>query len=193
MPISISTFVTLETERLLLREFTLSDAPDLFRYAHLPEVSRFAEWDSPETVYESEELIQRYISWQFETPRRHLVLAITHNGRLIGDMGLTGSSQATEEAELGFALDPAYWGQGYATEAATAVVNYGFAKSGWQRIVSTCDVDNLASAAVLRKIGMQQEAYLPRHKYKLGEWRHSLVFSLSFEDWQRGLAPGDQT
>jgi [ribosomal protein S5]-alanine N-acetyltransferase len=183
MTISIPPYVTIQTARLFLREFTLADAPDLFHYAHLAEVTRFVEWEPPESVYESEELIQRYIGWQFEMPRRHLVLAITLDGRLVGDIGLTGSSQNESEAEIGFAVDPAFWGQGIATEAATAVIDYAFRKSGYGRIVAICDVDNLASAAVLRKVGLQQEAYLPRHKYKQGEWRHSLVFSATRDEW----------
>jgi [ribosomal protein S5]-alanine N-acetyltransferase len=177
MPVTIPSYVTIQTPRLFLRELTLADAPDLFRYARLPEVAQFVEWEPPESVYESEELIQRYISWQFDSPRRHLVLAITLEGRLIGDIGLIGSGSSEGEAELGFVIDPAYWGQGYATEAATAVLEYGQNRIGWPRIMAVCDVDNLASAAVLRKIGLQQEAYLPRHKYKQGEWRHSLVFA----------------
>jgi [ribosomal protein S5]-alanine N-acetyltransferase len=189
MTISIPPYVTIQTARLFLREFTLADAADLFHYAHLTEVTRFVEWEPPESVYESEELIQRYIGWQFEVPRRHLVLAVTLDGRLVGDIGLTGSSQNETEAELGFAVDPAYWGQGVATEAAAAVVEYGFTSAGWPRIVAICDVDNLASAAVLRKIGLQQEAYLPRHKYKQGEWRHSLVFSAGRDEWQVAKPP----
>lgn len=184
MTISIPPYVTLQTVRLFLREFTLADAPALFHYAHLAEVTHFVEWEPPESVYESEELIQRYIGWQFEAPRRHLVLAITWNGHLVGDIGLTGNSENELEAELGFAIDPAYWGQGVATEAAAAVVEYGFTTAGWDRIRALCDVDNVASAAVLRKIGLQQEAYLPRHKYKRGEWRHSLVFGASRAEWK---------
>jgi [ribosomal protein S5]-alanine N-acetyltransferase len=193
MTISIPPYVTIQTTRLFLREFTLADAPDLFHYAHLTEVTRFVEWEPPESVYESEELIQRYIGWQFEAPRRHLVLAITWDGRLVGDIGLTASGQKESEAELGFAVDPAYWGQGVATEAAGAVVAYGFTTAGCNRITAICDVDNAASAAVLRKIGLQQEAYLPRHKYKRGEWRHSLVFSATRGEWAEPDSPAGAT
>jgi ribosomal-protein-alanine N-acetyltransferase len=76
------------------------------------------------------------------------------------------------------------WGRGYATEAAAALLRYGFDELGLQKISATCDPNNTASVGVLRKIGMRQEAYLPRHVAK-GDERHDRLLFTADREWPR--------
>ena len=78
---------------------------------------------------------------------------------------------------LGYVLARRSWGNGYATEAAAALLRYGFDELGLHTISATCDPENTASAAVLRRIGMRQVGYLHRQVYVRGEWRDRLLFS----------------
>lgn len=182
----IPPLVTISTKRLRLREFNLGDAAAVFEYGRRMEVARYAGWGPYETIEEAERLMERFTRWQFETPRRRLVLAITlqEGGPVIGDIGLSTRNEETAEAELGYALHPDYWGQGIASEAAAAMVDYGFRLVGWQRVFATCYLENEASAGVLRKIGLRQETILRQHAQRHGRWYDSLLFAISRAEWE---------
>lgn len=177
-------FVTITTPRLVLREFNLGDVPAFFAYGRLPEVTRYAGWGPYLTTEQVEQVLDRFVHWQFDTPRLRLVLAVTLDNRVIGDIGLSTRNEGTAEAELGYAFHPNTWGQGIGTEAATAMVDYGFGTAGWQRIFATCYLENEASAAILRKIGFRQEAILRQHQQRHGHWYDSLLFALTRPEWE---------
>ena len=92
-------------------------------------------------------------------------ITLRTNGTLIGGVGLR-RERDHNRAELGFWLGVPYWGNGYATEAARAVLRYGFESLGLHRIQASHFSNNPASGAVLRKIGMQHEASLREHILK---------------------------
>ena len=85
-------------------------------------------------------------------------------------------AKRTVGAYLGYVLGRRSWRQGYATEAAARMLRHSFVELGLRSITATCDPDNAASAAVLRKIGMHQEGYLRHHVHTRGEWRDRLLF-----------------
>jgi len=87
------------------------------------------------------------------------------------------------EADLGFILARDLWSQGYATEAAGAMVRAGFEQLGVGRIFSTCDVANLASARVLEKAGLRREATLENHRFAKDRWWTSFLYGVSREEW----------
>lgn len=77
-------------------------------------------------------------------------------GALVGDIGFKGPPDALRTAEIGYSVLPAFQGHGYATEAARALVGWGFAQPGVGRIVANCRFDNAASIRVLEKTGMRR-------------------------------------
>jgi [ribosomal protein S5]-alanine N-acetyltransferase len=77
-------------------------------------------------------------------------------GALVGDIGFKGPPDALRTAEIGYSVLPAFQGHGYATEAARALVVWGFAQPGVRRIVANCRFDNAASIRVLEKAGLRQ-------------------------------------
>lgn len=165
--IEIPNLVTIPTERLVLREFNLMDAAAIYAYSTKPEAYRFADHPPHASVYDSEEMIQRFIEWQFDMPRRNLVLGITLKNsprQLIGDIALTTTDDKSQEAELGFMLDPAHWNKGYGTEAAAAMLSYGFTRCGWEKITASCHKDNAASVALLKRIGLKPTEDPPANK-----------------------------
>jgi RimJ/RimL family protein N-acetyltransferase len=106
---------------------------------------------------------------------------VTADDRLVGACDLT--LENAEEADLGFIFSKDVWGMGYAPEAARTLIRTGFEQLGLNRIFSTCDVANGASARVLEKAGLQREATLQQHKYARGQWWTSFLYAIRREQW----------
>lgn len=170
---------TLETERLILREFQKSDWKAVHEYASDPEVVRFLEW-GPNTPDETVAFLDGTLACQKERPRRIFEFAIVlkSSSKLIGACGIRINDHDTMQAELGYCYNRQYWGQGYAQEACKAVLNFGFTQLGLHRVVATCDSDNLASAGVLKKSGMRKEGYFLQERKVRGKWRDTLQFAV---------------
>ena len=87
------------------------------------------------------------------------------------------------EGNIGYELDPVYWGYGYATEAARAMLAFGFDDLGLHRIRAECVADNVASVHVLQKLGMRCEAHFREDEYFNGRWWESLVYAMLHHEW----------
>jgi ribosomal-protein-alanine N-acetyltransferase len=169
----------LHTVRLTLRDFVAEDWLAVHSYAADADVSRYMEW-GPNDTTATRAYIERVLVMQQEAPRHNFALAIAlrADGRVIGGCGIHVSNQRNREGWLGYVLCRDCWGQGYASEAARALLGFGFGPLGLHRIFATCDPRNLASARVLEKIGMHHEGHLREHKWQKGEWRDSLLYAI---------------
>ena len=181
----------LTTERLLLREFLANDWRAVFAYQADPRYLRYAPWTYRlrENV---ERLVQDFIGWQHEQPRYKFQLAIvlqtTH--LLIGTCGIRMATALAEKAELGYELHPAYWGQGYATEAARSLLAFAFQTLSLHRVWAQCIAENTASMRVLERLGMRQERRLPQHAWMQHRWWDMLVYTIDRVEWQEQSARG---
>jgi len=97
----------------------------------------------------------------------------------------------THEGEIGYELAPTHWGHGYATEAAHAIVEFGFVTLKLHRISTRCNADNLGSAHVLQKLGLQAEGRLRKHEFCKGRWWDTRLFSLLKHEWQARQADAE--
>ena len=176
---------TLETERLILREFEESDLQAIHEYASDPEVVRYMEW-GPNTEKDTREFLQRAFDQRRKQPRTDYGLAVILKAEtgLIGSGGIYIASQAHNEAELGYCFNRRFWGHGYATEAARAFVAFGFRELGLHRIYATCAPANAASARVMEKTGMQREGHLREHRWQKGRWRDSYLYAILEREWE---------
>ncbi|MBI2847682.1 MAG: GNAT family N-acetyltransferase [Chloroflexi bacterium] len=162
---------TLETERLILRLFTLDDAPEIYRLLQ--------ERDVADTLlnvphpYEKG-MAEQWIGAQQEAfgKRQSVNFAIVHKeeGFLIGSVSLGNINRAHGNAELGYWVGKPYWNQGYCTEAARAVLGYGFATLGLNRIYARHMTRNPASGRVMQKLGMKHEGTLRQDRKKWGKF-----------------------
>jgi len=137
----------MQTARLRLRPVTDTDAPRIAALA--------GDWDVASMTGRipypySEEAAQHWISGLAE---REEVFGIDLDGELIGICGFT--AQQNGDAELGYWIGKPYWGRGYATEAAGAVMAYGFTRAGVRRFICKHLAENPASASVIRKLGFR--------------------------------------
>jgi RimJ/RimL family protein N-acetyltransferase len=178
----------LRTERLLLREFHKADLDGVHAYAADPKVARFMDW-GPNTREQSVEFMDRKLAEQAQWPRDEVTLAIEHisDGGVIGSIRLAINDRPNQTGDFGYSLNSAYWRQGYATEAARAIVDVGFRTLGLHRIWAECDVENLGSWGVMEKLGMRREAVIRDGKFVKGEWRDRHLYAILADEW---ISPG---
>lgn len=142
----------IQTERLLLRPFVRTDAPDVFAYASNPRVSRFTSWSTHLTIADSEAFVDMVLD---RDPDEHTwAIRLVHDPRVHGaiEFGLV----AEVEAELHYVLAEPLWNRGLMTEAARAVLAWGLASyPALTRVVSRAFVDNVASHRVMEHCGMK--------------------------------------
>jgi ribosomal-protein-alanine N-acetyltransferase len=170
--------VEVRTERLLLRPYRASDHAAVHAYASDPEMVRWSNW-GPNTLEETTAWLEMALASETEQPRRAYRFGVVRSAdhALIGGVELHLESPEDHRASIGYLIARPAQGHGYATEAAQAVLAFGFDELGLHRITATCDPENPGSVGVLRKIGMTQEGHLRDHFRIRGEWRDRLVFA----------------
>jgi len=131
----------------------------MFEYASDPDVTRYADWPMSTSIASVQERLRaREDKWSSGV-EFNWVLTVPPDDRAIGGIACTLSGHA---AEFGYLVARQFWRNGYATEAACAIVEWIFSVRSVWRLSATCDVDNLASARVLEKAGLTREAILRR-------------------------------
>lgn len=179
----------LRTERLLLREFCEGDWEAVWAYQNNPLYLRYYEW-TDRTQEDVRDFVQMFLNQQQALPRFKFQLAVVlpETGQLIGNCGVRLPEPNALVADIGYELDPSFWGRGYATEAAQTMVDFGFSQLGLQRITAVCLAENGGSARVLAKVGMQQEGRLRQNEYFKDQWWDSLLFGILAREWD-GVSP----
>jgi len=148
----------LETDRLFLTRFCYEDAEEIFyTYASKPESTRYVTWSTHQSIRDTREYLARTIAGWKRGIDFSYAIRLKMNGRLIGGCGFLNDEG---KIQIGYILGPLHWQQGYATEAAAKLVSVLKTHPGIFRVGSFIDADNLASASVLKKAGLVEEAYL---------------------------------
>ncbi len=173
------------TQRLILRPFTLSDAPLVQQLAGDEAIASTA-LNIPHPFEDG--MAQAWISTHqpdYEASKAaNFAIVLGHEQILIGAAGLSISSSDLR-AELGYWIGKAYWGYGYASEAAQALIHFGFEVLSLNRIYATCLRRNIASARVLQKLGMAHEGSLRQHVYHRGQFEDLEEYGLLKQDFMR--------
>jgi RimJ/RimL family protein N-acetyltransferase len=175
------------TERLVLRRATAEDLEATWRFRRLESVSQWLT-RAPHTLEE--------FRAHFEEPEAlgHTIL-VELDGLVIGDLKLAvedawAQAEVAEQArgvqaELGWSLDPAYAGRGYATEAVRELVRLCFEDLGLRRVTAMCFADNEPSWRLMERIGMRREEYTVRESlHRSGAWLDGMSYALLAEEWQ---------
>jgi RimJ/RimL family protein N-acetyltransferase len=173
------------TERLLLRPFRRGDVDAVFSYRSRADVAEYLS-DPPLTFDECAEAVRArtaHIAFTGEGDKLVLALERQDDARLIGEVSLIWRSLPDLQAEIGYILHPDAHGQGYASEAAHALLAFGFEVMGLHRIYARCDARNVSSARVMRRLGMRQEAHLREHMQVKGRWDEELIFAILEREW----------
>jgi [ribosomal protein S5]-alanine N-acetyltransferase len=171
------------TDRLLLRPHILADVPQLARLAGAREVAATTlRIPHPYSVADAEAFI---IDWQDAADERvAFAIVLRENSALLGGTGLRLEKEH-QRAELGYWIGTPYWGKGYATEAARALLRYGFEVLNLHRIHASHFSNNTASGNILRKIGMKHEGRLRHHIVKWGQYLDLELYAMLESDLER--------
>ena len=150
-----------ETKRLHLRKPLLSDAVPIFdQYAQNDEVTKYLTWQPHKNLKETKEFLRRCVNvWKEGTAFPWAIIRKTDQ-QFLGMIEIVAIDHAG--VNVGYVLAKKFWGKGYIPEALKAIINWAFLQEEIFRVWAFCDTENIASAKVLEKAGMQQEGILRR-------------------------------
>lgn len=184
----------LRTERLRVRRVRPDDVEHTWRYRRLPEVGEYVGWWT--------DSFDEYRERQLHPDREATMLTVElADGTVIGDVmvkvedgwaqyPMAETARATQ-AELGWNLDPAYSGQGFATEAVRAVIGACFSQLGLRRVHAGCFAANEPSWRLMERLGMRREEHSRKTGlHRSGEWLDGMNYGLLAEDWARTDSAG---
>jgi RimJ/RimL family protein N-acetyltransferase len=175
----------LATERLVLRAATPDDAEATWVYRRLPEVG---EW-----LTEVPRCLEIYRETFCDAERLATTVIVEVAGGVVGDFMLRvedawAQAEVAEQAhraqaELGWVLDPAATGRGYATEAVCALISFCFNDLGVRRVVANCFVDNTASWRLMERVGMRREGRAVADSlHRSGRWLDTVTYAVLAEE-----------
>jgi ribosomal-protein-alanine N-acetyltransferase len=176
----MSTQPTLETARLKLRPYTEADIPELLPLIGTREVAattlRIAH---PYTEQDA----KAFLELSKDPDKLWLAITLRSDNRQIGGIGLRVDKQH-QHADLGYWLGVPFWGRGYATEAGTEILRYGFETLALHRIFASHFKHNPASGRILKKIGMKYEGCQREHLLKWDRFLDSELYGILRREWE---------
>lgn len=146
----------LYTERLIIRPLAVSDAEDMFEYAQTNLVGPKAGWAPHQNIQETIHILRNMVLFKPQYELGNWAIVDRFTNKMIGTIELYNYVPSFK-AELGYALNPKYWGKGLVTEACFKVLDFGFKDLELKRIEAGTFVDNYQSQRVCEKIGMVRE------------------------------------
>ncbi|AST91563.1 GNAT family N-acetyltransferase [Sutcliffiella cohnii] len=174
---------TLETERLLLRTLKVSDAESIYLYFSEEEMLRYYGMEPFANIIEAEKFVKDFLDDYKLIYRWGIVEKGSYE--LIGTCGFHAISENHKRAEIGYEIAKPFWGKGYATEAVSRLVQYGFEEFQWNRIGANVYPNNKGSQRVLEKLGFTHEGRL-RGYIQQGKIAHDTnVFSILKDEFHQ--------
>lgn len=179
LTLNFKEFPLLTTDRLVLREHSMADAPTLFKLRTTEEVMHFIHRERPKTIQDIETFIASFNEGFKQGQHIAWVIALKENPKqMIGSIGYWRTDLANHRAEMGYMLHPDYWRRGIVSEALKATINFGFKEIKLHSILANVSPDNKASQQILLKHGFVKEAYFKEDHYFNGKFLDSEIYSL---------------
>lgn len=179
LTLNFKEFPIITTDRLVLREHAMADAPTLYKMRINEEVMRFIHRERPKTIQDMETFITTFNEGFRQGVHIAWVIALKENpDQMIGSVGYWRTDFANHRAEIGYMLDPSYWRKGIISEGLKATINFGFEKIKLHSIQANISPGNDASRQILLKHGFVKEAYFKEDHYFNGEFLDSEIYSL---------------
>jgi RimJ/RimL family protein N-acetyltransferase len=177
-------FEALVTVRLTIRRFEVTDVPAFAAYRSVPAVARYQSWDIPFGEEQARRFVAALATSHPDTADEWFQFAVTEttSGRLLGDVAAAPESDH-RLARIGFTLAPEARGRGFATEAVTGLLDYLFHARGKHRVAADCDPRNLASVALLERVGLRREAHHLQSAWWKGEWTDAFLYAVLADEW----------
>ena len=183
---SMQSIPRIETERLLLRAIHPQDADDVFALFSDLKVANAYEFEPLSQRSQAEEMIQRFTSWFQQDQAIRWGIFPRGSQRMVGSCCLDTFHPRFQSANLGYSLRSDVWGQGLASEAVAAMLNFTFehgAMGPLNRVQAMTDRGNRRSQNLLRRLQFQEEGRLRQYGYWKGQFHDMRVFGLLKDDW----------
>jgi RimJ/RimL family protein N-acetyltransferase len=182
----------LETPRLKLRSFQAADAADIVRLAGDREIAATTRMiPHPYELPMAQAWLESLPAAQERGESLNLALTLRSSGELMGAIGLVLNA-VDHHGELGYWVGKPYWDNGYATEAAKAVVDYAFGVLHLHRIFAHHFSRNAPSGRVMQKLGMKCEGYMREHRLKFGSYEDLVIYGMTAADYRDHLIRSGQ-
>ncbi|SFR51969.1 Protein N-acetyltransferase, RimJ/RimL family [Robiginitalea myxolifaciens] len=175
--------IQLKSPRLSISPLEFSDLEDVHQLHLLPETDKYNTLGIPESLEQTEQIVTAWVK-ENETPddNRTFKIHLRSDAAFIGLIALAMGKPKFRSAEVWLKLHPNHWNQGYATEALKTLIAFGFETLDLHRIEAGCAVDNVGSAQVLLKAGMQQEGTKRSVLPLKSGWSDAHIFAIIRED-----------
>ncbi|GLC87245.1 GNAT family N-acetyltransferase [Lysinibacillus piscis] len=173
--------MNIQTPRLLIRTFQEEDWRDVYTYTSNEQVMTYI----PEGRF-SQEQAKKFVVENREEQAKHFPVILRENHTLIGHLAFHPYF-GQHTYEIGWVFHPDYYGNGYASEAAEAMLAYGFEALKLHRIIATCQPENIASYRIMEKIGMRREGYFKKCIPSADGWWDEYYYAILSEEWRSSV------
>jgi RimJ/RimL family protein N-acetyltransferase len=163
----------------------MDDCEAVLEYQSNPEVVQYVPWPVRNASMVEEALARAIHQTTFERQDDYLSLALVRkiDGRLVGQMNAMYVSEKDQCGEIGYVVNPNFSRQGFATEASRALVSAMFDTKRFRRVIASFDDRNIASRAVVEKLGFREEAHFIENDFFKGEWISTMVYATLRGEW----------
>src|ERR1700733_8522223 len=170
-----------------MRDLFLGDLSDVHFLLTRPETEKYNTLGMPETIQRTELMLTEWIIAQSELPRMLFVFALENrnNNQWMGLIGLQLRELKFRSAEVWFKILPSNWGDGFATESLNRMLTFAFTELNLHRVEAGCAIENIASARVLEKAGMEREGIKRKILPIRGEWTDAYSYAILEEDYKK--------
>ena len=182
-----SSFISIQSQRLVLRRFTERDLPTFVGYRSCPEVALYQSWGNY-TINDARTFLKEMNEIHPAMPGKWFQFAVERKekGQHIGDCALMIEAGDPEQARIGYTVAPQYQSQGFATEAVGRLLGYVFGTLGKHRVIATLDVLNRSSVRVVEKLGMRREGHFIESAFFKGRWCDEYMHAILRREWKMG-------
>lgn len=179
--------ITINTDRLILRKFSIDDVEDMFyNWANDEEVAKYLSWSPHGTIEVTKEVISEWICAYEMSTVYNWAIELKATGKVIGSICVIEINDKNCRCEVGYCISRAYWNKGIMTESLKAANRFLFSEVGINRIQAKHDTKNIASGKVMEKAGMKYEGTLKQYKiHKDGTFGDLNMYAIVKEDMAR--------
>lgn len=179
---------TIETERLILRRFTLDDAEKMYtNWASDPEVTKYLMWPTHESVETTKKVLADWVAAYENDTKYEWCITLKETAEPVGSMGIVKINEKVESVEVGYCIGRAYWHQGITSEALKAVMDFCFGEMGVRRVESRHDPKNAHSGDVMKKCGMSYEGTRIQ-----ADWNNTGICDVALYGKVKGVEPAQE-
>lgn len=175
---------TIETNRLILREFKSSDSENMFKnWAGDSKVTKYLSWDTYRSVNDAKEIIKLWISNYEDKSSYNWAIELKEVNGVIGSISVVKLENENKSCEIGYCIGSKFWNKGITTEAFKSVIDYLFREVKVNRISARHSIENLASGEVMKKCKMKYEGTLREVQFINNKPCSTAVYSILRSEW----------